>query len=233
MVKVFGYITPVGPSLPAPRRIEKSAAAKWIQKQFTCYDTSENTCYADNTAGNCTVYDDSKHRAYHARVYFKKELGSEDLASGGRAFTRWHMEAAARNPGAQKSYDDFLRGLEIVGSQEHIENDGKNAAPEGMSIPEKQEILKELLGEKAAIPTDDAGLRKKLIELAIWERYVIHTPPKSTTLPRRTCCRVVVCARMWASTDDTAWYNTDHASPRCPDPPQMVPSTPGTCADAA
>ena len=157
--------TPLSPALPAPRRITKAQVLRWIRSQCAVSDTSGNVCYADNAPGRVAQFDPEQHKAYNAQVYFK---GAPSPARpGSRAYQRWAMSDAPRGAKAQKAYDDFLRGLEVAGVQEHL--DEAAVCPASMPDAERREILSEVLGASASgVPDSNAALK----DLAQWERYM-------------------------------------------------------------
>ena len=99
--------------------------------------------FGDSSAGSWVDFDPEVHREYNARVYFKQEPGFRDPVNG-PVITAWKMGDPPRSSNAQMAYDDFLRGLEIIGQAELFEHHGAGQMPPGMPGPVRREIFDEL-----------------------------------------------------------------------------------------
>lgn len=83
------------------------------------------------------------------------------------------MEKAPRNSQAQKAYDDFLRGLEVAGMQEHLHGDGSHTGKD-IPDPERKALLQQLLQVKYRVghKPDGGDYRKDMHHAAEWERFI-------------------------------------------------------------
>ena len=107
--------TPLTPHLPVPRRIALRVVSQKIRRFFLGRD-SKGLAFADSHPSRTSVFDDSTHRSYNARVYFGRSPGP-----GALALDKWRIRDAERGKDAQQAYDDFLRGLEVAGCQELLD----------------------------------------------------------------------------------------------------------------
>lgn len=107
--------TPLTPHLPVPRRIALRVVSQKIRRFFLGGD-SKGLAFADSHPSRTSVFDDSTHRSYNARVYFGRSPGP-----GALALDKWRIRDAERGKDAQQAYDDFLRGLEVAGCQELLD----------------------------------------------------------------------------------------------------------------
>ena len=99
--------------------------------------------FGDSSAGSLVDFDPEVHREYNARVYFKQEPGFRDPVNG-PVITAWKMEDPPRSHGAKRAYDDFLRGLEVLGQAEIFEHNGEELMPSKMPGPDRRAIFDEL-----------------------------------------------------------------------------------------
>ena len=99
--------------------------------------------FADSSAGSLVDFLDDRHKDYNARVYFKKESGPRDPFDSS-AYAAWKMEDPPRSHGAKRAYNDFLRGLEVLGQAETFELDGEGLMPSKMPGPVRRAIFDEL-----------------------------------------------------------------------------------------
>ena len=172
----------VAPTIPAPRRTDVRHAVKWILTQVACQDSSLDPHYADNSPARPVTFDEQVHHKYHADIYFR-EVPRDGAQRGLRA--KWACEPPGRNAQAQRAYDDFLRGLEVAGAQEHIHGDGSHTG-QGIPEAEREGLLRELLGARYGGNSPDT--RKELHLAAEWERFLQLR--RDAPLRRRWVCRL-------------------------------------------
>lgn len=142
----------------------------------SCSDTTgsvhvQETCYADNTPGRTVEFDALQHRKYHAEVYFK-HADCRVPSDSKTVLEKYQMSDPPRNPIAQRAYDEFVRGLEVIGAQEHMihgaHGSGNNDQIEKEDQAAMLQELKKRLNFSGMAKPDDADL---LRDLAVWERY--------------------------------------------------------------
>lgn len=137
----------------------------------------QETCYADNTPGAPVEFDPLQNRKYNAEVYFKHADNRATVPPGSQAdrvtvLQKYQMSEPPRNQHAQRAYDEFIRGLEVVGAQEHMIH-GAGNIDHMDEIPEEDqaamlEDLRKHLNFAGSHAPDEADL---LRNLAAWERY--------------------------------------------------------------
>lgn len=131
----------------------------------------QETCYADNTPGRTVGFDSLQHRKYHAEVYFK-HADCRVPSDSKTVLEKYQMSDPPRNPVAQRAYDEFVRGLEVIGAQEHMIHGAHGSGNIDQIEKEDQaailQELRERLKFSGKAEPDDADL---LRDLAAWERY--------------------------------------------------------------
>ena len=136
---------------------------------------------------------DRRDKKYNGHVYFKdlsrleatfpcipmsdndkdlqKKLESDRTKANASGLKGWQIENADRPANSKLAYDDFLRGLEVVGAMEYIDG-GYNHIKE---LPEDQAgiILKEFKGDlEESVYKDPQQAKATLEDLAHWERLI-------------------------------------------------------------
>jgi hypothetical protein len=119
-------------------------------------------------------------------VYFREYPNDQ---AAGDLVSKWQMEKAPRNSRAQQAYDDFLRGLEVAGMQEHVPGDGSHTGKD-IPDPERKALLQKLLGVKYrnSYEPDGGDHRKDMHHAAEWERFVQLR--KDAPIRRRWMCQL-------------------------------------------
>jgi hypothetical protein len=121
-------------------------------------------------------FDADQHRKYNAHAYFiKKASGSRDSADSskprGTVLEKYSMTDPPRGKHAQIAYDEFVRGLEVIGAQEHVVSGGGGHANPRIAKEDEAAVLEELREKLKFEGTHSMSEPDFLRQLAMWERY--------------------------------------------------------------
>ena len=167
----------------------------------------QETTFADNTPGAMVHFDADQHRKYNAHAYFK--ASSRDAADSSQPHStvleKYRMTDPPRGKHAQVAYDEFVRGLEVIGAQEHVVSGGRGHTTTTISKEDEAAVLEELQEKLKFEGTHSMSEPEFLRQLAIWERY----KKLRADAPLRRNWYRSLRARAWSTHDQDGFHKVD------------------------